>query len=654
VRPFFTLDLGDPSATFFDQPWPSDLRVRADGSPDLVKFPGKESFFGRYVALAESTLRGASVSPTIYVRLSGPVALPAGGSSPALRLLDVDPASPERGRSWPVTAAVAREGSRYLPPGTLQVRAAPGFVLRPGTRYALVVLRTLTTPPLGTTLAFEATKATVPRASPREEQARRALQPVYEELEAQGIDRETIASVAAFRTQDPTLFTRALLAHAASLQGNQAPRLLRAGWDPGLSRPSDPAPYHVLRGLYCTPNYQQQTAQAPYLQGGGVILRDGQGTPLLAPLTPADPSFRGECGPLLMARFVLSIPATPPPPEGYPLVLSAHGTGGNALSFLGADDFAGWAAARGIAVVSTDQPLHGAGGEAPRPGSNPRSLALPSLLGLSLPFQLDPAMLFYNPLNPAASRDNLRQATVDAAMLLRLLAGLDLGAAAGLRGADGSPLSIRFRADRLLLAGHSQGSQSLAVLGALDPRVRGVVLSGCGGDTRYGVLANKEFARFRPVAEGMLGLAPGELDEFHPFLALVQALSDPIDPQSYGWMYHAPGLPPRSVLHIEGMGDSYTPNVSAEALAVALAATPLAPLLRPPQGAELLGLRAAPEVSGNARGGQATVSLVQMAPTRGEDGHFVIYREPAGGPLIGAFLAEVAAGQTPRVRWPGR
>ncbi|MCS6902182.1 MAG: hypothetical protein RMJ98_21335, partial [Myxococcales bacterium] len=95
---------------------------------------------------------------------------------------------------------------------------------------------------------------------------------------------------------------------------------------------------------------------------------------------------------------------------------------------------------------------------------------------------------------------------------------------------------------------------------------------------------------------------------------------------------------------------SYTPNVSAEALAVALAATPLAPLLRPARGFELLGLRPASAVSGNARGGQATIALAQLMPTQGEDGHFVMYREPIGGALVSTFLAEVAAGQVPRVQ----
>jgi hypothetical protein len=642
----FQLDPAAPGATFFDSPWPSELRQQGDGRPRLEGFPGEGTFFERYRALAEQTLQGASVSPTLYLRFSGP---PPALTEGALRLLDIDPASPERGRSWPIVTRVSRDEGRRIPPFTLQVRVHPGFVLRPATRYALVLLRSGATPALGTPLAFEATKATVPRPDPREEGPRQALAPVYQELQGQGIPRGAIAALTSFRTHDPAAFTRRLLEHAASLQAPLAPRVLWAGWDAASSRPAGPAAYHTLRGVYCTPNYQQQTERAPYLSSGGSILSDPQGAPVLAPLGPGHPSFRPECGALLPARFVVTIPVTPPPPEGYPLVVTAHGTGGDALTFLGEEDFAGWASREGLAVVSTDQPLHGARGEAPRPGSNARDLKAPTLLGLSLPIELDPAMLFYNPLNPAASRGNLRQATVDAAMLLRLFAGLDLGSVAQLKGADGAPAAVRFRPDRILLAGHSQGSQSLAVLGALDPRVRGVLLSGCGGDTRYGVLSNKEFARFRPLAEALLGLAPGELDEFHPFLALVQALSDPIDPQSYAHLFHATTVAPRSVLHVEGIGDSYTPNVSAEALAAALRATPLAPVLRKAHSFELLGLRASPVVQGNARGGQATLALLQLAPTRGEDGHFVIYREPGAAALIRRFFSDVAAGQIPRL-----
>lgn len=651
TKAYFSLDLNEPTTTFFDQPWPSELRQREDGRVDLTKFPGRTSFLGRYLTLAESSLRGASISPTMYVRFAGTLALSRESINSSILLIDIDQQSPERGKRWPVLAQIAPSHARHIPPGTLEVRVMPGFILRPGTRYALVVQRDLITPALGTTLSLEATKATVPRKDPLEEHARQTLAPVYEQLEALQISRKSIAALTSFQTQDPTAFTRALLHHAANLQGDTAPKLLWAGWDAAQSRPQDAAPYYVLRGVYCTPNYQQRLSEAPFLPSGGEILKDQQERPILAPLTPTTPGYNPACGPLLPSRFILSIPTSSPPREGYPLVIAAHGTGGSATSFLGSKNFSAWAASRGIAVLSTDQPLHGAGGEAPRPGSHPRSLALPSLLGLRLPVALEPSMLFYNPLNPAAARDNLRQATVDAAMLIQLFAGLDLGAAAQLRTADGAPASIRFRRDRILLAGHSQGSQSLAVLGALDPHVRAVVLSGCGGDTRYGILGNKEFAHFRPIAETLLGMAPGELDEFHPFLALIQALSDPVDPQSYAWIYNTRTPTPRSVLHIEGIGDSYTPNISAEALAIALEATPLAPLLQVPRGYELFGKNAQVEVSANAQGGQSTLVFVQKMPTHREDGHFVIYAEPEMGPLIGSFLAEAAEGKAPKVRW---
>src|SRR6185312_17155652 len=92
---------------------------------------------------------------------------------------------------------------------------------------------------------------------------------------------------------------------------------------------------------------------------------------------------------------------------------------------------------------------------------------------------------------------NLRQAAVDAMVLVRLVSSTDFASA---RGADGAPLLAttqgmappHFDRARLLAAGHSQGSQSVAVMGAVDPLVRGVILSGCGGDARLGVLRRRD------------------------------------------------------------------------------------------------------------------------------------------------------------------
>src|SRR5207248_321336 len=92
---------------------------------------------------------------------------------------------------------------------------------------------------------------------------------------------------------------------------------------------------------------------------GGRVLTDREGRPKVAPVPKTAPFSTPECPGQLRARFVMSVPDAPVPKDGFPLLVTAHGTGGDALSFLGKDDFAGWAAAQGYAAISTDQPLNG-------------------------------------------------------------------------------------------------------------------------------------------------------------------------------------------------------------------------------------------------------------------------------------------------------
>src|SRR5439155_452746 len=67
-------------------------------------------------------------------------------------------------------------------------------------------------------------------------------------------------------------------------------------------------------------------------------------------------------------RFSVSVPPGPTPATGWPICIYAHGTGGNVESFV-EDDTAHQLAGEGIAVISTDQVLHG-----PRnPGGDPAS-----------------------------------------------------------------------------------------------------------------------------------------------------------------------------------------------------------------------------------------------------------------------------------------
>jgi hypothetical protein len=457
----------------------------------------------------------------------------------------------------------------------------------------------------------------------------------FDLLDGMGLGRGDVAAIAVFRTQRPTALTERLLDVASHLGGADAPRLVRASWMAAAPHRGRvvPTSYTAIHGYYCTPNFQGDIDRAPFLDGGGELSVGKDGAPRIVPLPQGSQYRTEECGSLIRARFVLSIPNAPMPAAGYPLMLSAHGTGGNAFSFLGEEDFAGWAAKEGIAVVSTDQPVHGGDDpEGQRPGS--REPIVLKIGGFPLPLGRGKELNelgFYNPLHPGAARDNLRQAAVDGRVLLHLVASTDFARQKGANGAPllagGSRQGPHFDARHLFYAGHSQGSQSAAVLGALDPAAEATVLSGCGGDARIGIVRRRDLSI--PAMLGtFLGVAPGELDEFHPLLALAQTIADPIDPASYARFYWEPraGRAAERVLHFEGVSDTYNPREGAEALAIALHATEVGAVVHPVPALELVPRRAPNAV------------FAQFASTRGEDGHFVLYYEPAASELLREFL----------------
>jgi hypothetical protein len=99
-------------------------------------------------------------------------------------------------------------------------------------------------------------------------------------------------------------------------------------------------------------------------------------------------------------RFALTVPPGAVPVSGYPLCIYSHGTGGDFESFID-DGTARALALQGIAVISTDQVLHG-----PRnPAGNP---------------EVD----FFNFANPFAGRDNSLQGAADAWSQMRLAQGM--------------------------------------------------------------------------------------------------------------------------------------------------------------------------------------------------------------------------------------
>ena len=69
-------------------------------------------------------------------------------------------------------------------------------------------------------------------------------------------------------------------------------------------------------------------------------------------------------------------------------------------------------------------------------------------------------------------------------------------------------------------------------------------------NARLGILRRHDLPLV-PVMTTLLGLAPGELDEMHPFMTLLQTLADPIDPGSYARYYWQP-LPRHRMQSVTG------------------------------------------------------------------------------------------------------
>ncbi|MEO1338385.1 MAG: hypothetical protein AAFV29_22270, partial [Myxococcota bacterium] len=132
---------------FWDRPMPSDLRREADGSVDLDRWPGADEsdLLRDWFAVANRRLRtGWGVTSGVFVQLDGaisasslpPTAADSLQPGASVFLLDVDPASPERGRRFPidVTVTSAEQVDRYTPENLLAAVPVFGFVRRERTR----------------------------------------------------------------------------------------------------------------------------------------------------------------------------------------------------------------------------------------------------------------------------------------------------------------------------------------------------------------------------------------------------------------------------------------------------------------------------------------------------------------------------------------
>jgi dienelactone hydrolase len=593
-------------ADFFALPFPHDFWRPGDGAAglDLSLYPTPSAILEDYLAVIPQRLDGFGLNAAIFARFDAaidPASLPATpeeaqAPTAAVYLVDVDPASPDRGSRWPLRLGFEPRPGETIGPNWLSALPYPGFPLAEGRTYALVVttrVRGEDGTPVRSAADWQAVSGAAAPADPDLARARTAVAPLLAWLDEPGGDeRADVATAAVFTTQRATELMGKLRARVWELEAPVVRDVTGTG---------ETADYLAYQGLFDAPNFQ--SGEVPYtLDGGEIVLDEDDGLPVVQ---------RQEA-----LRVAFTVPLGEPPDEGWPVALYAHGTGGSYRSFQN-DGTARRLAREGIAVISIDQVLHG-----PRnPGQSPE-------------------ISFFNFQNPLAARDNTLQGAADDFSLLRLVLGL-------VHVDEERGVTVRFDPERIYFFGHSQGGLTGPPFVAYEPRVRGAVLSGAGGLIYLSLLHKTEPVDITTLVKAIIRDRP--LDELNPTLALVQTWIERADPVNYApLLARTPpagptGAPmaPKHVYQSEGLIDDYTPPLSIEALATAIGGHLVAPELQPLPG---LGLRgrstlSAP-VTGNLDG--TTVVLLQYAETPGSDGHFVVFDVPAAQRQSARFLGSLA------------
>jgi hypothetical protein len=622
--------------TFYDHPWPSDFRLE-NGSPRLDGFynPHENGIIDAYISSMKGLIDGFSPAGAGYVRFTGDLdpssfpATPKDGLDPnaSVQLLDITFGSPDYGQRKLVSLEFHKGAGVYILPDTLAWMPTVGFPLRPHTQYAFVLtdaLRDTSGAPVvqSPTVAELLGVAGAGAADAPTKAAAATLASAAGEIAKAGISLHHVVHFAVFTTSDPT---QELLAMRDAVAKTIDPPTVEDGtWMVG-DKTSDYVEYQARYGP--SPNYQQ--GNLPFTNfgdGGNFVFQNG--------LPVVQSKFD--------LRFSLMVPdATkcPMPQNGYPIVLYAHGTGGDWRSYV--NDGTGEAMAQHcMATMGVDQIFQGT-----RPGSTPG--ATEEHIGI----------IFYNFNNPVAARTNGRQSALDEVQRARLFTSSHVVVPSNI---SVTGTNILFDASQLMFFGHSQGGLNGPLFTAIDPTARGGVFSGSGAQIAIGLLdKNLPLPAVSALVKTLLMLdGTNELDVFHPCMSLFQDIIDVEDPLHYARFQAVEarmGFEPKSIYMTEGInpngtGDNYAPPPGIEAHALAMGL----PLQLPDQhdipqlawGGPSPTMVPTAGLTGNLAAGKASGILAQWAVPAGKDGHFVVFDVPAAQEQAAQFLENLS--QKPR------
>ena len=581
-----------PPGSFYDLPFPNDIRRAADGRPDLADYPKLNPTVDRFPAAISANLDGFGLNAGIFVCFGGPVDADSLPATPEASLMDgasvylvnIDPTSPNHGVKTPLLFGFQSRAGIAIGSYWLSALPYPGFPLDEATTYALVVTDRVT---IGAAAAepsddFTAIAAAAPPTAAALAAAQLTYQPFWDYLDEPGGDeRADVVNAAVFTTQHATDIMPLMRRKVWSLPAPAVTDIVRFKTDPS---------FLMYDGKFVGPNFQ--VGDPPYSQTGGDIQIGADGLPIVQRMENLRVSF--------------AIPRFTPPAAGWPVVMIDTGSGSDYHSYF-TSGFEAVLAPLGLAVISIDPVLSG--------DRNPGGSG---------------ELAFNSFNNPQGSRNNTVQGAADNFSIVRLIQGFSFTEAPA--GTDPGR-TIRFDPANIYVLGHSQGGLTYTPFLAFEPAVKTAVLSGTGALLYEGLLGKTEPIDISAVVAGYIPDKP--LDRFNPVLAILQTWVERSEPANYAPLIsRAPitgddgqTLAPKDILQIEGFDDHWAPNTGIEAYATALGGNQIFardtngspfPLVK---GLLLRGraLANAP-VTGNLAG--KTVVLSQFRAPSGTDGHF--------------------------------
>jgi len=496
---------------------------------DLDELDGFSTFGGVYANFSDD------VDDTSFVR---PLDGYANADAP-MALVDIDDASPDKGKAMgllPRYYTTADKEYDYTSVDHSMV-AEPARPLRPKTRYLFVLTDRVKTRKGAPVQASEDTRALLSGATTGAyADSVRAALPKLES--ATGIKKEHVILASVFTTQS---IHEELLALVADRRARPAPTKVD---DPKVTQGPEADGRLQMLGHYVSPEYRRAKAD------GGTWKIVGGKPEAIVPTQQLEYALAFSNSKVSGKR---------------PIVIFAHGLGGDKGGVWGTADRLKDLDPNGVAVIGIDAPEHGS--RSSRPASSDKLFSVFDF------FAADPDSKQFV---MSRARDNFRQMAADQLELVRFINTLSTLDVLPVGAPDGVP---DFDPTRIVYLGHSFGSVMGATAAAIAPEIRAACWN-VGGDGLTMLLRDSNTFKFIIDIFRPSGTPKGEVGRF---FAVTQGIIDRGDPINWARFVTQEALPgvtgwkPRDVLVQEVFEDSIVPNSTSEALARAAGLTHVLP-----------------------------------------------------------------------------